>query len=607
MTKVTRYVPNGPRNPTSKLIESFRMSPFQRHRWFLVAAGISLAFAAVSLVAHKSDGLTAFADTAGLVLMLAAAGATLFNGMTRPRPERSFWVLMTLGFCLWAANQTAWTYWETVVHRTVPDPFFFDIILFFHTVPFIAAVAWRPDLARKEGKIFLSVLNFLMLLGWWIFLYAFIVFPHQYVTPDVARYNVYYDRLYGLENMLLLGVLAIAVFTSSGGWRRFYLHLLAVGLLYGINSQLLDRAAADNSYYSGSPYDIALITTVAWMAASALSSREWNLTTVEFKLDRRIKNLAPRMAMLAILSLPVLGLWTVLADKSPAATREFRIFTVLGGMLVLGGFVFIRQYLQDQALVGLLEESRRGFENQKRLQNQLVQKEKLASLGTLVAGAAHEINHPLHAVMTYSEQLWAQEHLSEEQHTLLRKIVAQARRTGDLVTNLLSFAQQTPGEKILVDINLLLHRAVQMIESRHPGGKLRISIFVEPNFPRVRGNANQLFQAFIEIIENAMDALAEAGGGTLEINAVRLGDEVTLHFSDNGPGIREPERVFDPFYTTKPVGKGTGLGLSAVYGVIQDHSGQISCQNKSEGGALFILRLPVAAEPAVQVVGAGGA
>jgi signal transduction histidine kinase len=581
------------------------MSLFQRNRWFLAAAGISLAFAAVSLVAHQSNGLTAFADLVGLILMLVAAGATMFNAATRPREERSFWVLLTLGFSLWAVNQAAWTYWENVLRHAVPDPFFFDIILFFHTVPFIAAVAWRPDLSRKEGKILLSALNFLMLLGWWSFLYAFIVFPYQYVIRNIPVYNTYYDRLYGMENMLLLGVLAITLKTSSGGWRRFYFHVLAAGVVYGINSQFLDRAAAENTYYSGSPYDIALIATVAWMAAAAISSRGWNLTTVEFKLHPRIKNLAPRIAMLAILSLPVLGLWTVLADKSPTVTREFRIFMVLGAMLLLGGFVFLRQFLQDQALIGLLEESRRSFESQKRLQTQLVQKEKLASLGTLVAGAAHEINNPLHAVMTFSEQLWAQEHLSDDQHTLLRKIVAQARRTSDLVANLLSFAQQTPGEKVLVDLNMLLHRAVQMIESRHAGGKIRISLSVEPNFPRVRGNANQLFQTFIEVIENAMDALDEAGGGTLKINALRLEDEVVLHFSDNGHGIREPERVFDPFYTTKPVGKGTGLGLSAVYGVIQEHDGQISCQNKPEGGALFILRLPVAAEPAVQVAGAG--
>ncbi len=310
--------------------------------------------------------------------------------------------------------------------------------------------------------------------------------------------------------------------------------------------------------------------------------------------------------MLALLSLPVLGVWTLLADHSAAPSRAFRVFTVLAAMLVLGAFVFLRQYLQDQALIALLQESRSSYEGQKRLQSQLVQKEKLATLGNLVAGAAHEINHPLAAIMSYSEQLWAKEQLTDEQNQLLRKIVNQARRTRDLVADLLRFAQQSPGEKILVDLTVLLQRSTQMLELRHPGGKIRVEVSIAPNFPQVQGNANQLFQAFVEIIDNAMDALEEAGGGTLQITAHRLGADAMLQFSDTGPGARDPLRVFDPFYTTKPVGKGTGLGLSAVYGVIQDHNGQITCQNKPEGGALFIVRIPAAVEPAVQVAGAGG-
>jgi signal transduction histidine kinase/uncharacterized membrane protein HdeD (DUF308 family) len=582
------------------------MSLLQRYRWFVAAAGITLAFAVVSLVAHPSARLTAFADIAGLLLMLAAGGVMLANALSRPGQERSFWSLMTLGFALWASNQAAWTHLEVLRHRSIPDPFLFDIILFFHTVPMIAAVAWRPDLSRKEGRIHLSLLSFLMLMGWWIFLYAFIVFPHEYVVLNVDKYNVYYDRLYGLENGLLVAVLLLAISTSSGGWRRFYLHFLAVAVLYGINSQLLDRASADNTYYSGSPYDIALIGTVAWLAALGLSARQWDLLSHRSTLHPSWwKKVIPRLAMLALLSLPVLGLWTVLLDKSAVPSRAFRVFTVLAAMLVLGSFVFLRQYFQDQALITLLKESRLGYDSQKRLQNQLVQKEKLASLGNLIAGAANEINHPLDAIMNYSEQLWAKERLTDEQNQLVRKIVNQARRTRDLVADLLRFAQQSPGEKILIDLTVLLQRASQMLELRHPGGKIRVSLSIAPNFPRVRGNPNQLFQAFVEIIENAMDALEEAGGGSLEITAHRLGDEAMLQFSDSGPGIREPQRVFDPFYTTKPVGKGTGLGLSAVYGVVQDHNGQITCQNKPEGGALFIIRIPAASETAAQVAGAG--
>jgi len=248
--------------------------------------------------------------------------------------------------------------------------------------------------------------------------------------------------------------------------------------------------------------------------------------------------------------------------------------------------------------VAVLKDSRQSYESQKRLQSHLVQKEKLASLGNLVAGAAHEINHPLTAVMLYSEQLWEQQRLTDEQNALLRKIIHQAQRTRDLVNSLLSFARQSPGEKTLVDLGIMLSRAAQVMESQHPGGKIRIALSIAPGFPPIQGNGNQLFRAFVEIIGNATDALQETGGGLVEITARRQGNEALLQFSDTGPGIREPERVFDPFYTTKPVGKGTGLGLSVVYGVIAEHGGQITCQNKPEGGALFVLRFPASAQSA---------
>src|SRR5215472_3149916 len=584
-----------------------RMGLVGRHRWFVAAAGITLAFAGVCLVNHQpSPALTAFSDIVGLLLMLVAVAVCASNAISRPRQERSFWVLMLLGVLLWTTNEVAWTLWEVVLHRPIPDPFFFDIILFFHTVPVIAAVAWRPDLVTGRGKIVSSLLNFLMLFGWGIFLYAFIVFPHQYVVLDIRKYNVYYDGLYGIENLLLLGVLIVATASSSGGWRRLYLHLLAPSALYAVNSQFLDRAAAQSTYYSGSIYEIPLIGTLAWFAAAAISSRDWELKSVEINLNPRWKNLLPQLAMLPIMSLPVLGLWAILLDPSPAPSKKFRIFAVLVAMLLLGSFVFLRQYLQDQTVMSLLLDSRRAYDGQIQLQNQLVQKEKLASLGNLIAGAAQEIDHPLTAVMSYSEQLWSNQKLTDQQNVLLRKIVNQAGRTRDLVANLLSFARHAPGEKIVVDLTLLLTRAAQLMESKRQSGNVKVQVALDKDCPPVHGNANQLFQLCVEIIENAMDALDESGGGVLAITAQRQEDNVVLQFSDSGPGIRDPQRVFDPFYTTKPVGKGTGLGLSAVYGVVLDHGGQITCRNKPEGGALFVVRVPALCQATAQSAGASG-
>jgi two-component system NtrC family sensor kinase len=340
------------------------------------------------------------------------------------------------------------------------------------------------------------------------------------------------------------------------------------------------------------------------MAATILSAREWRLEVAQPNGDDTWSMMSLRLSMLAILSLPVLGLWAFLWDTSPPTTRMFRMFTVLTAMLVLGVFVFMRQYLQDQALIHLLEDSRRSFENEQRLQSHLVQREKLASLGQLVAGAAHEIDHPLNAIMGYSEKLWSNQRLTGEQDTLVRKIVHHSQRTRDLISNLLSFAQQSSGEKMMVDLTALLQRSVHMQELQRHDQKIRIETSLEPNLPRVWGDGHQLFQVFVQIVENALDALEEAGGGLLRVSAHAQGADVVVHFSDSGPGIKEPHRVFDPFYTTKPIGKGTGLGLSAAYGVVQDHRGQITCQNNPEGGATFMLRLPVSSQSGPQALAA---
>jgi signal transduction histidine kinase len=580
------------------------MSPFRRHLWFVAAVAVTLAFATLSLSLRDRVALAWISDLLGLVLMLAAFAAALANMLARPKNEHIFWGLMALGFALWASNQAGWTYYESILRRDIPDPFFFDIVLFFHMVPMIAAVAWRPDLAKKQADFRLRLLSFLMLWGWWVFLYAFIVFPPQYVVSNVLLYNRYYDRLYGIENGLLLVVLGIATWSSSGGWRRLYLNFLVPAILYAVNAQFLNRAAANDSYYSGSAYDIPMMGTVAWLAATLWSAREWDLKEGEYRFDVRWSQAIPRVAMIAILSLPVLGIWAVLFDSSPGSVRTFRIYAVLIAMLLLGVCVFLRQYVQDQALMNLLQESRTGFETQQKLQDQLVQKEKLASLGSLVAGAAQEIDHPLSGVMNTSEQLWSDGSLSEQQTSLLRKILTHAARSRDLVVSLLRFAQHAPGEKALVDVSMLLNRAIQMVQWRCAGEKLQIAVDIETELPRIWGNVNQLFQAFVEIVENAMDALQESDGGCLQIKAQRQGQDAVLEFSDNGPGIQEPSKVFDPFYTTKAVGKGTGLGLSVAYGVIIDHDGQITCQNKPEGGALFVVRLPIAAETAAAGAGA---
>jgi signal transduction histidine kinase len=571
-------------------------------RKFGVAGLIAFTFAvaAIACFAPRGPALTAFGDIFGLILLLAASAAMLHNAITQPR-ARAFWALLGVGCFLWSINQACWTWFEVVIHREMPDPFVGDVILFVHIVPFMAAIALRPHRPLKDRKVLLDALNFGMLLVWWVFLYLFIVFPDEYVQMSVPIYSKHYDLLYLMENLVLVFALGMVASSTPGNWRRIYWNLFVSSAIYTLGSEMINAAISRNQYYSGGPYDMLLLIGMGWMLWSALLAQHVGLApSPDDEPASRWVGFAPRLAMAAILSLPLLGLWTLYTDHGPVRLRNFRLLVTLAAALVLGLFVFLKQFLLDRQLIALLDQSRRSYENLQRLQTQLVQKEKLASLGQLVAGAAHEINNPLAAILGYSELLAAQTN-EGEQATMAEKIGQQARRTRDLVADLLSFSQQNPSEKVLVDVSALAQRALQMHDAQIRGKNIRMDTDLPSTLPRIWGNTNQLLQTFLHLTENAIDALGDVGGGILRTRAHFENNEIVVEFSDSGPGMSEPERVFDPFYTTKPVGKGTGLGLSVTYGIVQDHRGQISCLNKPEGGAVFILRFPIAIHAASAV------
>jgi signal transduction histidine kinase len=498
---------------------------------------------------------------------------------------------------MWGFNQAMWVWVEVVLRKPLPDPFSGDIVLFLHVVPIMAAVAIQPHQAEDREGLLPSTLNVLMVVVWWVVVYAFFVFPDEYLITNVPLYTVRWDVLYVAEGLMLIGVSAWGFFTSSGAWRELYRNIFFASSLYVISSEAINAAIARGTYRTGGIYDLPfLASSLGFLWVTIDGRRRLHDAQAVPASTRASRWVAPQLAKLALVSLPVMAYWALFLNHEQPYLSRVRFAVAMGGVALLAFVVFLKQHLLDQRLLRLLKHSRRSFDSLQRLQGRVIQQAKLASLGELVALAAGELEFPLSAILANSERMAASSNLSREQLANAQKIGQQARRTRELVGDLLSFAQQTPGEKSPVELKPLLQRAVQM-----EGFKLenkRISLTVENSnskdpLPRVLGNPNQLLQAFLQIVENAVDALHETGGGRLQVYLWREGNEVVVQFADNGPGLCDPERVFDPFYTTKPVGKGTGLGLSATYGVIQDHQGQITCYNRPEGGAAFEIRLPV--------------
>ncbi len=241
------------------------------------------------------------------------------------------------------------------------------------------------------------------------------------------------------------------------------------------------------------------------------------------------------------------------------------------------------------------------------LQAKLLHAEKMAAVGQLVSGVAHEVNNPLTAILGFSDLLMENPDVPESARKDLHVILEQAQRTKQIVQNLLSFARQMPPQRRPVQLNTILSRTVQLRAYDLHSRGVEVIEQLDPELPQAIGDAHQLQQVFLNILNNAYDAVRDTGRpARIEIKTTNRGGFVEVLFRDNGYGISFPERIFDPFFTTKEIGKGTGLGLSICYGIVREHGGEILCHNNADGqGATFIVRLPAAAESASAGAAAG--
>jgi signal transduction histidine kinase len=550
----------------------------------------------------KGQSLETFGDVAQCLVPLLANAGLLLNAGTPHWRRNVFWMLAAMSCTLWMIGQFQWTYYEVYLRQPLPDMYPGDIIFFLRGIPLMAALALRPHLKRSELELRFGYLDFVLLLSWWIFLYAFVVLPWMYADPSLGQYNFTYDFVTNVQNMITVVGLGVLWLQSRGAWRTVYANLFGGVTMYMLSSLMINVAISLKKYETGSLYDIPLVASFLWLGAAGLIGYRSGNALDDYsdssapdapEQKRGESVVASRLAMAAVVSLPAFAIYTIKFAHDSPAVREFRLMTVLLAAVPLGFLVFLRQHLADNDRARLLARAEQSVENLQRLQAQLVQNEKLVSLGQLAAGAAHEINNPLTAILGYSDLLADDESLPEKSRSIAGKIRDQARRTKTLVGNLLSFARQVPVERTLLDLNTVVTNAVQLraLDLRNSGTKIALKL--ESVLPGVRGDGNQLMQVFFNIVNNAVDAMeSHNGGGTLTIKTMRDRANVVVLFSDTGPGLKDPHRVFDPFYTTKPIGKGTGLGLSICFGIVQEHAGRILCYNGQEGGAVFRVELP---------------
>ncbi len=552
--------------------------------WLAAVAAALIALVGAALLLPQSTGLNTFSDLVQCFLL--ASGTAAFLPLTRAAQGRLrlFWTLIALGIAFWLSYQLLWTYYEVLLHRDVPDLFDGDIVLFVHIVPLMAALALRPHIPRDEYAARLGRLDFGLLIVWWFYLYALAVMPWQYVMADVDAYNRNLNAVYLSEKVAFLLALIVCWSSSKGAWRKFYANLFGVGFCYAAGSYMANWAIARNLYYSGSAYDIPLGAAMAWLTWTGLRTRVQEPGEDPRRVSTAYGVWIARAGMIAVFSLPVFAVWALAAPAIPARIRLFRVELTLGAALVMGIMIFVRQHLLDRELLRLLNRSQESFEHLKRLQAQIVQSEKLASIGQLVGGAAHELNNPITAMLGYSDLLLSTP-LTPEQQPLATKIDQHVRRTKSLVATLISFARQVPAVKKPTDLNALARTAVKLLEAQSQAFKVEIETRFAADLPRILGDSNQLLQICMQLTGVCLHGMSEAGGKLL-ISTERQGVNTVLEVSTAAGRPWSSRSDSDSDVTNDD------LALSACERMLQEHRGQISRQQREDGSLLVRVILP---------------
>jgi len=244
--------------------------------------------------------------------------------------------------------------------------------------------------------------------------------------------------------------------------------------------------------------------------------------------------------------------------------------------------------------VALIVERREADEDRFRLQEQLRHAERLATVGQLAAGVAHELNEPLSHILGFAQLARKHPHLPEQVAQDLEKIAATSLHARQIINNLMLFSRQTPPQKTRVDLNTVLEEGLDFLGSRCEGNGITVVQELSPELPEITADASQLRQVFVNLVANAIYAMP--GGGTLTITTRASGDRVVLSVEDTGTGMsREAlKQIFIPFFTTKDVDEGTGLGLPVVHGIVTSHGGTIHVESDPGQGARFDIELPMA-------------
>ena len=281
--------------------------------------------------------------------MLSVLIVTSLNAISSKGRMRVFWILQATGWGLWLTDQMVWIVFDLVLRKKMPEMFFADALLFMAGAPILAGLLLRPQLQPSERSARLGALDFSLLLLWWLYLYVFYVICWQSVSPDLVHYDRNYNLLVAAEALVLAFVLGGFCHRASGRWRKFYAYFLGAVLFNSVAFYLLNRELDNGVYFTGSWYDLPYSASFAAFTVVALAGQGLSSTT-EASADETYASWIATLAMMAVLSLPVMAAVALLGHDIPAPVARFRVLVTLGTMFAMVFLIFFKHYRLNEEL-----------------------------------------------------------------------------------------------------------------------------------------------------------------------------------------------------------------------------------------------------------------
>ena len=420
---------------------------FPRKQIFcLLIAVASAALQAIGSLAFKEGyAATIVSDTVPLIFSFVLIFLCLQNSRSSSSPVRMFWYLNAAAFAFLLLSNSYWLLYEVIRRVPAPTPLFADGCFFLIPALMLAALAFRPHSESAASDLRFRRLDFAFLLSWWFCFYLYFAVPWLTVVHDLPSYNPANNYLVLIEQFGVVVALMVLWRKTADAWRKFYRQSCLAFAAFALTNFYQGLAISAGKYYSGSIYDLPIALSELWLVYALSIASDLQPAPESPVADPERQELwSARLGMLAMISLPLIAAYGYLENTAPGAVVAFRLRLILGAMFFLGSLCFLRLYSLDRELQRLVSVTEFSYESLKALQERIAHAQKLAALGRLASGAAHEINNPLTAIFGYSGLLADNSSLSPEKRRLAHEIQDHVRLAQTAISSMRASASAPP-------------------------------------------------------------------------------------------------------------------------------------------------------------------